>query len=140
MFYALTWLLMAVLMALWSGAAWALHALAAGSVAQASGLAGLPGQVVALGVPEWLAFWLPVDAQASWTAALAAFAPVFDYLLAVAPGLVAWAAPLIWVLWAVGGLILLLLGVAATLMIRAVERRLSPNRPLSSTPAQAPAF
>ena len=138
MFYAMTWLLLAVLMALWSGAAWALHALAVWSVAQAGGLAGLPGQVVALGtVPEWLAFWLPVDAQASWTATLAALAPFFDYLLAVAPGLVAWAAPLIWVLWAVGGLMLLVLGVAATLMIRAVKRRLSPS---PSTPAQAAAF
>jgi hypothetical protein len=140
MFYAITWLLLAVLMALWSGAAWALHALASWSVAQAGGLAGLPGQVVALGVPEWLTFWLPVDAQASWTAILAAIAPFFDYLLAVAPGLVAWAAPLIWVLWAVGGLMLLVLGVAATLMIRAAKRRLSPTiRPPSST-VQTTAF
>ena len=140
MFYAMTWALLAVLMALWSGAAWALHALAGWSVAQAGGLAGLPDQVVALGVPEWLAFWLPVDAQASWTATLAALAPFFDYLLAVAPGLVAWAAPLIWVLWAVGGLLLLVLGIAATLMIRTVKRRIPTGLLRPSSTAQVANF
>lgn len=131
MFYAMTWVLMAVLLALWSAAAWALHALATWSGAQAGGLAGLPDQVVALGAPAWLEPWLPAGAQESWTAILAAFAPFFDYLLAIAPGMAAWAAPLIWVLWAVGGIMLLVLGVGATLMIRVVKRHLSPARPLS---------
>lgn len=42
MFYAMTWLLMALLLALWSGAAWALVALASGSGTQGGGLAELP--------------------------------------------------------------------------------------------------
>ena len=137
MFYTLTWLLIAVLLTLWSGAAWALHALLGWSGLQAGGLAGLPDHAAALGAPAWLTLWLPAELQPYWTAALAALGPFFDYLLAIAPGLVAWAGPVVWGLWALGGVVLLVLGVVATLMIRTFKRRfsLAPRRALSPTAA-----
>ena len=137
MFYTMTWLLIAVLLTLWSAAAWALHALLIWSGIQAGGLAGLPDHATALAAPAWLTLWLPAELQQSWAAALAAPGPFFDYLLAMAPGLVAWAAPLIWGLWALGGVMLVVLGVVATLMIRTFKRRFSPapRRALSPTTA-----
>jgi hypothetical protein len=82
--------------------------------------------------------WLP-GAQESWTTTLAAFAPFFDPLLTLAPSLAVWAAPVIWLLWALGGITLLVLGVVATLMIRTVKRRLSPSPRQAPSPTTAQA-
>jgi hypothetical protein len=123
MFYTMTWLLMALLLALWSAAAWVMHALAQWSGLQAGGMSGLPMQIGALPVPEWLLPWLPLGAQESWTGALTAFTPLFDTMLGFAPALLALLVPAIWLIWAVGAVLLVALGLGLTVLIRLVRTR-----------------
>jgi len=124
MFYTITWLLMALLLALWSVAAWVLHALAQWSSAQAGGMAGLPAQLGTLPAPDWLPLWLPLDMQASWAALLTSFSPLFESLLAFAPALLALLVPAIWLVWAIGAVLLVALGLGLTVLIRLVRSRL----------------
>ena len=61
MFYALSWSVMLILLALWSLAAWALYSIAAWSVSNAGVLAGGSGAIESLRVPVWLAPWIPPE-------------------------------------------------------------------------------
>jgi hypothetical protein len=124
MFYTITWLLMALLLALWSVAAWVLHALAQWSGAQAGGMAGLPGQLGALPAPDWLSLWLPLVGQESWAALLTSFNPLFESLLAFAPALLALLVPAIWLVWAIGAVLLVALGLGLTVLIRLARARM----------------
>ncbi len=128
MFYTITWLLMALLLALWSFAAWLLHALAQWSGAQAGGIAGLPAQLSTLPAPEWLSLWLPMGAQGtqqSWSALLASVNPLFDAMLAFAPALLALLVPAIWLVWALGAVLLVAIGLGLTMLIRLTRARLA---------------
>lgn len=123
MFYTMTWLLMALLLAVWSAAAWVLTTLAQWSDAQTGGMAGLPTQLATLPAPEWLSPWLPLGAQASWSAVLTSFNPLFESMLAFAPALLAVLVPAIWLVWAVGAVLLVALGLGLTVLIRLVRTR-----------------
>lgn len=135
MFYTMTWLLMALLLALWSAAAWVLHTLAQWSGAQAGGMAGLPAQLGTLPAPAWLSPWLPPGAQESWTAVLTSFNPLIESLLAFAPALLALLVPAIWLVWAVGAVLLVALGLGLTVLIRLAGARMGTTaanyRPLA---------
>lgn len=128
MFYTITWLLMALLLALWSVAAWVLHALAQWSGAQTGAMAGLPTQLgtlpSTLSAPDWLSLWLSPGAQESWAALLTSFNPLFESLLAFAPALLALLVPAIWLVWALGAVLLVALGLGLTVLIRLVRARL----------------
>jgi hypothetical protein len=123
MFYTMIWLLMALLLALWSAAAWVMHALAQWSGLQAGGMSGLPTQVGALPAPEWLSPWLPPGAQESWTSALAAFTPMINSMVDFAPVMLALLVPAIWLIWAIGAVLLVVLGLGLTLLIRLIRTR-----------------
>lgn len=135
MFYTMTWLLMALLLALWSAAAWVLHTLAQWSGAQAGGMAGLPAQLGTLPARAWLSPWLPLGAQESWTAVLTSFNPLIESLLAFAPALLALLVPAIWLVWAVGAVLLVALGLGLTVLIRLASARMGTTaanyRPLA---------
>lgn len=126
MFYTMTWVLMALLLALWSVAAWVLHALAQWSVIQSGTLAGLPAQLdtlpSTLSAPNWLPL-LP-GAHEFWAALLTSFNPLFESLLAFAPALLALLVPAIWLVWAIGAVLLVALGLGLTLLIRLARARL----------------
>jgi len=119
------------LLALWSLSAWALHAVAqwgaglagANAAGATGGLAGVANQVGGLKPPEWLAIWLPPGAQEQWGAMVSTITPWVDYALAQAPGLVAWVAPAIWVVWALGGVLLLAMGGGLSALILGINRR-----------------
>jgi hypothetical protein len=53
-FYALSWFLVFGLFALWSLAAWAVHAVTVWTVANAGVLTGVASGVEGLRLPEWL--------------------------------------------------------------------------------------
>jgi hypothetical protein len=59
MFYLLSWFAVASLLALWSLAAWALHAVAVWSVSNAGALSGAASGVGSIALPDWLAPWVP---------------------------------------------------------------------------------
>ncbi len=135
MFYTITWLLMALLLALWSVAAWVLHALVQWSGTQSGTLSGLPAQMGTLPAPDWLSFWLPLGAQESWSAALTSFNPLFESLLTFAPALLALLVPAIWLVWAIGAVLLVALGVGLTVLIRLARSRLQTTSGAGRAPA-----
>ena len=127
MFYALSWFLVVTLLALWSLAAWALHAVAVWTVSNAGALTGVASGAASgagtLAVPEWLAPWVPPEA-AQWASQLmAGLAPVVDSLLQAAPALAGGLSVATWVLWGTGSVLLVLLGVALHLLIALLSRR-----------------
>ena len=136
MFYTITWLLMALLLALWSVAAWVLHALVQWTGTESGALSGLPAQMGTLPAPQWLSLWLPLGAQDSWNAALTSFNPLFESLLAFAPALLALLVPAIWLVWALGAVLLVALGLGLTVLIRLARARMgataAPRRPFAA--------
>lgn len=123
MFYALTWLLVAGLFTVWSLTAWALHALVKWSGSHAGGLADLPGRLGAQVLPEWLAAWLPEAALEPLASVLTTLRPALESLLAYAPAAIGWMSPVLWVAWAIGSVLLLVIGVVLSGLIKLVGRK-----------------
>ncbi len=123
MLYALSWLLVFGLLALWSLAAWALHAAVVWSVVNAGALTGVASGVEGLRLPEWLAPWVPPEIAQAMTALLSGFAPLIESLLQTAPALTGGLTMATWVIWGLGGALLLLLGAGLHLLIVMWRRR-----------------
>lgn len=117
------WIITALLLALWSAAAWGLHALLAGGVAWLGELEPLLRRIPYSDVVER---WIP-----GWIDALKLAVELMQQAL----GWLGGAAPvLVWVVWALGALALL--GVAALLsLVVALVRKSTP--PAGGTPPPA---
>ncbi len=87
MLYALSWFFVFSLFALWSLAAWAVHAVAVWTVSNAGALTGVASDVEGLRLPEWLVPWVPPEIAQAMTSLLSGFAPVVESLLQTAPAL-----------------------------------------------------
>ncbi len=129
MLYALSWLLVFGLLALWSLAAWALHVAVVWSVANAGALSGVASGVEGLRLPEWLAPWVPPEIAQALAALMSGFAPLVESLLQTAPALTSGLTMATWVIWGLGGALLLLLGAGLHLLIAMWRRRSSGSSP-----------
>lgn len=125
MLYALSWFTIAALLALWSLAAWALHAVAVWTVSNAGALSGAASGVGGVAVPDWLAPWMPTELVQVMTSLMAGLGPWVDSLLQAAPALAGGLTWLAWVVWAFGGALLVFLGAALHLLIALWRRRSS---------------
>ena len=117
MFYALSWFVVAALLALWSFAAWALNAVAVWTVSNAGGLSGAASGVGTLRLPDWLAPWVPPEIAQWASQMLAGLGPVVDGLLQAAPALAGGVTVATWVVWGFGSVLLVLMGVGLHLLI-----------------------
>ena len=117
MIYALSWFVVASLLALWSLAAWALHGVAVWTVSNAGALSGAAAGTGAINLPDWLAPWVPPQVAQWASQTLAGLGPVIDSLLQSAPALAGGVTVGTWVLWGVGSMLLVLLGVGLHLLI-----------------------
>ena len=123
MFYALSWFFVVVLLALWSLAAWVLHAVAVWTVSNAGSLTGAASGAGTITAPDWLTPWVPPE-LAEWASQLmAGLAPFVDGLLQVAPALAGGLTLATWVIWGIGSVLLVLLGAALHLLIALWRRR-----------------
>lgn len=123
MFYAISWFVVVALLALWSLAAWALHAVGIWTVSNAGALSGAASGVGAIHLPEWLAPWVPPEVSQSLTALLSGLGPVVESVLQAAPALAGGVTVAAWVVWALGSMLLLLLGAGLHLLIALWRRR-----------------
>jgi hypothetical protein len=123
MAYALSWFFVLGLLGLWSFASWALHSIAVWSTSNAPALAGQAGAIESWALPAWLAQWIPAEAVSAFKSTLSALMPATETLLAQVPALTGGLSTAIWVLWAVGGAILLGLGAALHALIAMLRRR-----------------
>ncbi len=123
MFYALIWFVVAALLALWSLAAWALQAFAVWSVSNAGALSGATAGADAMALPDWLAPWVPPEIAQWLNALLAGLGPVVDSVLQAAPALAGGVTVVTWVVWGIGSVLLVLLGVGLHLLVALWRRR-----------------
>ena len=130
MFHAFSGLVVLVLLALWSFTVWALHALAAWSVANAGGLVAGTGSVADLHLPGWLAPWVPAELAQALVEVLRAAAPMVEAALAWAPALATGLTVVAWVVWAIGSAVLVAVGLALGMAV-AVWRRRAAVQPRS---------
>lgn len=137
MFYVLSWFAVASLLALWSLAAWALHAAAVWSVSKAGALSGAASGVGGIALPDRLAPWVPAELVQAVTQLVAGLGPRVDSLLQAAPALAGGLTVAAWVVWAIGGALLLLLGAALHLLIALWRRRGSGGSGPSTGPSLA---
>lgn len=132
MFHAINWIVVFSLLALWSLAAWAFHAIGAWTISNAGAFAGGVGQVEALRLPDWVAPWLPPELALAFTSMLSAFMPAVEGLLSQAPALAGGLSVAVWVAWAIGSIFLVVLGLVVTGLIAVLRRRTSiPAAPKS---------
>ncbi len=123
MFYAFTWSIVAALLAVWSLATWALHAVAVWTVSNAGVLTGAASGAGTITVPEWLTPWVPSEV-AHWASQLMAnLAPLVDGLLQAAPALAGALTVATSVIWDIGSMLLVLLGAGLHLLIALWRRR-----------------
>jgi hypothetical protein len=123
MFYVLSWFAVASLLALWSLATWALHAVAVWSVSNVGALSGAASGVGSIALPDWLAPWVPTELLQAATQMAAGLGPLVDSLLQAVPFLAGGLTVVAWVVWAIGGVLLLVLGAVLHLLISLWRRR-----------------
>ena len=123
MLYAVSWFVVFALLALWSLAAWALHAVAIWTVSNAGVLTGVASGASTLNLPGWLGPWVPPEVAQWGSQVLAGLAPFVDSLLQAAPALAGGVTVATWVVWGIGSLLLVLLGAALHLLIALWRRR-----------------
>lgn len=123
MFYAISWFVVLGLLALWSLAAWAFHALAVWAVSNAGSVSGAASGVGGLRLPDWLAPWVPPEMVQAVTALLSGLAPVVDGLLHAVPALAAGLSVATWLIWGLGSVLLVMVGAGLHLLIAMGRRR-----------------
>ena len=123
MFYALSWFFVVALLALWSLAAWTLHAVAVWTVSKAGALSGAASGASTMALPDWLAPWVPPEAAQWASQAMGGLALFIDSLLQTAPALAGGLTMATWVIWSIGCVLLVLLGAGLHLLIALWRRR-----------------
>jgi len=137
MFYALSWVVVFSLLALWSLAAWAFHSITTWTVANAGVLAEGSGVTQGLRMPDWLAPWVPPELALALDAMVSALASAIKSLVGWAPALEGGLSVAVWVVWGIGSVLLIVLGFLATALIAFLRRRVAAPASPSGRPAPA---
>ncbi len=137
MFYALSWLVVFSLLALWSLAAWGANAVAVWTVSNAGALTGAASGVEGLRLPQWLAPWVPPEISQTLTLLLSGLAPAVDSLLQAAPALAGGLTVATWVIWGLGSALLVVLGAGLHWFIAMWRRRSGGSGPQPARHAAA---
>ena len=123
MFYAISWFLSFMLLALWSLACWGAHAVTVWAVGSAGALAGGSAAMDAVLLPEWIKVWIPPQLAQEFGAMIASMGPVVQAALETVPALSGAVSVLAWVIWGLGALALMALAVGAHVLIAVLRRR-----------------
>jgi hypothetical protein len=137
MFYALNWFLVLGLLALWSLAAWAFHAVTVWTIANAGVLADATGASAGLHTPEWLAPWLPAELTTAVNSVVSALKPAVESVLGWAPSLAGGLSVAVWVVWGMGSVLLIGLGAVLSGLIALARRQASGSLRGTGGPAAA---
>ena len=137
MFYALSWSVMFILLALWSLAAWAFHSIAAWAVSNAGVLAGSSGAIEVLRAPDWLAPWIPPEFALAFTSMLSALSPAIEAALIRVPALAGGLSVVVWAVWGVGSALIVILGLVCSRLITVLRGRASVFAAPSTGPVAA---
>lgn len=117
MFYALSWLVVVLLLALWSLAVAAMHAVAVWTVTNAGALSGTVSGTGPQALPEWLAPWVSAEFGQAVVQLMAGLRPFVDGVLQALPSLAGGLTVVSWLVWGLGALVLLAMGAGVHLLI-----------------------
>ena len=120
--YAISWFLVLMLLAIWSLAAGALHAVAAWSTSGIGELVDQAQAVEQMVLPAWVAGWLPSEWMNAIKTSTAAALPWLQSVLSDLPSVAHRFGPMAWWLWGVGTVILLAGGGALHALIASMRR------------------
>ena len=123
MFYALSWFFVVAMLALWSLAAWALHAVAVWTASNAGALSGAASGASTMALLDWLAPWMPPEVAQWASQTMGGLAPFIDSLLQAAPALAGGLTMATWVIWGIGSVLLVLMGAGLHLLIVLLRRQ-----------------
>jgi hypothetical protein len=137
MLHALSWFVVFSLLALWSLAAWAFHSITTWMVSNAGVVAGGSGSIEGLRVLAWLAPWTPPELALAFASMLSAITPAVESVLNQAPALAGGLSLAVWVVWGIGSVLLIALGLVLSGMITVLRRRASMRPAASGRPAAA---
>ncbi len=119
MMHALIWSVVAVLLACWSLLSWAAHALVSWPGWRAGNPAAGSAWIEQLVLPAGLAPWLPAAAFETFKSAILASGPLLEGIVGWLPIAAAWIVTAVWVVWALGSVILLVLGALGSGLVAA---------------------
>ena len=108
MLYAISWFLILALLAIWSVGVWGLHSIAAWSMHGIGAMVGQSSQMEVLPIPGWVGLWFPADLVLAFKTGAAAVLPWVESLLSTLPALADWLAPVAWIIWGIGFVLLAL--------------------------------
>ena len=123
MFYAINWFLSLALLALWSLACWALHAVTVWVVSSAGALAGGSAAADVILMPAWLKAWMPPELMGQWEALVSSAGPIVQAVLEAVPALAGAVTFLAWALWGLGAVVLVALAAGVHILIALAQRR-----------------
>jgi hypothetical protein len=123
MFYAFSWFVVFGLWAVWSLGAWMFHAVAVWAVSNAGSLSGAAMGIEGLRLPDWLAAWVPPEIVQLVASLLSGLAPAVEGLFQAVPALAGGLSVATWVVWGLGSVVLILVGVGLHLLIAIGRRR-----------------
>ncbi len=127
MFYALSWLVVFSLVAVWSLGIWVVHGIAVWTVSNAGTWAGAATGGEGLRLPQWLVAWVPPEIVQAVSSLLSGLAPAIESLLQAAPALAGGLSVVAWVVWGLGSVLLVLLGAGLHLLITLSRRSGGPG-------------
>lgn len=123
MFYAINWFLSLALLALWSVACWAVHAVTVWVVSSAGALAGGSAVADVILMPAWLKAWMPPELMGQWEALVSWAGPIVQSVLEAVPALAGAVTFLAWALWGLGAVVLVALAAGIHILIAPAQRR-----------------
>ncbi len=123
MFYAITWFLSFILLALWSLACWGAHAVTVWALSSAGTLANGTTSMDAVLLPEWIRGWIPPQLAQEFASMITTLASVVQAARDTVPALSGAVSVLAWVIWGLGALVLLAFAVGAHILIAVFKRR-----------------
>lgn len=121
MWHVVVWVPVLVLLGAWSLLCWAAHALITGPDWSQAPSAWL-GWLEQWQIPVWLSLWLPMEAITALKSAITAWGPQLQDWLAGTPDLLGWLTPALWLVWGLGGLGLVMMGVLGSVLVLALKR------------------
>ncbi len=128
MLYSISWFLVFALFALWSTSVWVLHSLAVWSLIGVGSMVGSTQQIDHLLVPGWVSHWIPSDVILAFKASIATALPWVESALSALPSVAGWFAPLAWIVWGFGVVILAVGAVALHWFISQTGRSAGPGQ------------
>ncbi len=122
MLYAISWFLILALLAIWSVGVWGLHSIAVWSIHGVGAMVGQSHPMDRLPVPGWVGLWFPADLTLAFKTSAAAVLPWVESFLSALPSLAGWLAPVAWIVWGIGFVLLTLGAVALHAVISMTNR------------------